>query len=102
MPQNKFKVSIIVDDNYTIERLFPTREEVCDFLNIKESTLYAIQRGSIKLSHKKQKILEGVKIEKLQVQHSHNKSKTKSVPHNASNKEEYINTLLLKYEKFEK
>ena len=96
MPQNKFKVTITTSDNTTVEKLFSTRDEVCEFLDIKESTLYAIQRGSIKLSHKKQKILENVKIEKLQVQHSHNKSKTKPVPHNAVNKEDYINALIAK------
>jgi hypothetical protein len=95
MPQNKFKLTITNNDQ-TIEKLFATREEVCTFLDIKVSTLYAIQRGTIKLSHQKQKVLEGVKIEKLEVQHSHNTSKKKNVPHNAINKEDYLNTLIAK------
>lgn len=93
MPQNKFKITITNNDQ-TIEKLFATRDEVCSFLDIKPSTLYAIQRGTIKLAHGKQKILEGVKIEKLEVQHSHNTSKKKAVPHNATTKEDYLNTLM--------
>ena len=96
MTQNKFKVIITKNDNSTVEKLFKTRDEVCEFLDIKTSTLYAIQRGTIKLSHSKQKVLENIKIEKLEVSHSHNSSKPKSQPHNTINKDDYINTLLLK------
>jgi hypothetical protein len=96
MTQNKFKVIITKNDNSTVEKLFKTRDEVCQFLDIKPSTLYALQKNTIKLSHSKQKVLENIKIEKLEVSHSHNTSKPKSQPHNTIDKNEYINALLLK------
>ncbi len=96
MPQNKFRVIITKPDNSTVEKLFATRDEVCEFLDIKPSTLYAIQRCTIQLKHSKQKVLENIKVEKIEVSHSHNKSKPKPQPHNTIDKDDYINTLLLK------
>ncbi len=93
--QDKFKLSIINGEE-TIVKLFKTRQEICEFLDIKTSTLYALQRGTLGCKHNKQKILENIKIEKIPVSHSHNKYQTKKIPHNADTKEDYINTLLLK------
>ncbi len=95
MSQNKFKLSIINGEQITI-KLFKTRQEICEFLDIKTSTLYALQRGTIKLSHNKQKILENIKIEKISVEHSHNKYNNKKVPHNAITSTEYNNLLINK------
>jgi hypothetical protein len=96
MTQNKFKVIITKNDNSTVEKLFKTRDEVCKSLDIKQSTLYAIQRNTLGCKHNKQKILENIKIEKIEVSHSHNTSKQKAQPHNTIDKDEYINALLLK------
>lgn len=93
--QNKFKLSIINGEEIIV-KLFKTRQEICEFLDIKTSTLYALQRGTIQCKHPKQKILQNIKIEKILVEHSHNKYQTKKVPHNANTKEDYINALLLK------
>lgn len=60
----QLKYKVIVSGK---EQLFSTRKEVCDFLEIKESTLYTIMTGSTKLKASKLQKLMGIQVEKLDV-----------------------------------
>ena len=89
MKQNKYLVTIIhpITKEETVKQ-FSSREEVAEFLEIKTSTIYGIQRGTLKLSQESKSKLQNVKINKLKVVHQHNKPKVST--------EEYVDILLAK------
>ena len=71
-----------------------TREEVAELLDIKVSTVYALQRNTILLKHKTHEGLKNIKLEKIHnVPHSHNKKKQ---PLDATNPDDYAFKLLEK------
>ena len=76
MKQNKYEI-IITDpsSNDKITKLFSTREEVANFLEIKVSTIYGLQRNNLKLSQDSKSNLKNIEIKKLKVLHQHNKPK---------------------------
>ena len=57
------KVPVPNTNNYT-ETKFKTREEVCEFLGISKTGFYSIINGTVKYSHKTNRHLEGIIIEK--------------------------------------
>ena len=87
--QNKYLVTIThPTTNQQTVKQFSSREEVAEFLEIKTSTIYGIQRGTLKLSQESKSKLQNVKINKLKVVHQHNKPKVST--------EEYVDILLAK------
>jgi hypothetical protein len=89
MKQNKYEVVIIhPSTKEETKKLFSSRQEVADFLEVKVSTIYGLQRNTLKLSQESKSKLQNVKINKLHVIHQHNKPKLST--------EEYVDKLLLK------
>ena len=59
------KIPIPNTNNYT-ETNLNTREEICEFLNITKTGFYSIINKKMKYSHKSNKHLEGIIIEKIE------------------------------------
>ena len=97
MKNNKYKITLKIFnlDNESEEIIYcKTREEVSELLDIKVSTVYALQRGTILLKHKTHEGLKNIKLEKINnVPHSHNKKKQ---PLDATNPEDYTSKLINK------
>jgi hypothetical protein len=89
MKQQKYEVIIThPTSKEETTKFFSTREEVATFLEIKTSTIYGIQRNTLKLSQESKSKLQNVRINKLKVIHQHNKPKVST--------EEYVEKLLTK------
>ncbi len=89
MKQDKYEVVIThPTTKEETKKFFSTREDVANFLEIKTSTIYGIQRGTLKLSQESKSKLQNVKINKLKVIHQHNKPKIST--------EDYVTKLLTK------
>ncbi len=89
MRQNKYEV--IITHPLTKEetkKYFSSRQDVADFLEVKISTIYGIQRHTLKLGQESKLKLQNVQINKIIVQHQHNKPKIST--------EEYVEKLLTK------
>ncbi len=87
--QNKYEV--IIKHPTTKEetkKYFSSRKDVANFLEVKESTIYGIQRNTLKLQQESKIKLQNVIINKLTVLHQHNKPKIST--------EEYVEKLLTK------
>ncbi len=89
MKQDKYEV-VITHPSTKVQtiKLFSSREEVADFLEVKVSTIYGLQRNTLKLSQESKAKLHNVKITKLKVIHQHNKPKLST--------EDYVSKLLEK------
>ena len=89
MKQNKYEVIITHPSTKDeTKKFFSSRQEVADFLEVKVSTIYGLQRHTLKLEQSSKLKLQNVQINKLQVQHQHNKPKVST--------EEYVDKLLTK------
>ena len=89
MKQLKFKV-IISSEHEKIEKLFSTRKDVADYLEIPESTVYSLTKKTAKYKASKLKKLENILVERLDVFY-HSKPKADNQAH-----EEYINRIMKK------
>ena len=90
MKQNKFKVKIPNDDGTFIEKQFPTVKDIATFLNVGINTFNSLKSKRLKLIHENKKFLEGIVIEKIEVDYKgKNKKKEEIMKINEEKKKKY-------------